>query len=62
MGRKANDHELSLGETRRETILNPLNAAKSDDEAHPSTVGSVRRCWQASKNDERQLMISLFVV
>jgi hypothetical protein len=61
MGRKANDHELSLGETRRETILNPLNAAKSDDEAHPSTVGSVRR-WQASKNDERQLMVSLFVV
>jgi hypothetical protein len=26
MGRKANDHELSLGETRRETILNPLEA------------------------------------
>src|ERR1035437_3711558 len=33
MGRKANDHELSLGETPRETILNPLNAAKSDDES-----------------------------
>jgi hypothetical protein len=25
MGRKANDHELSLGETLREAILNPLN-------------------------------------
>ena len=35
MGRKANDHELSLGETLREAILNPLNVAKFDDEALP---------------------------